>query len=91
LPVDPELLGHLMNETARVNAAKDEWTKTFGFSHDCHCDEDYATENTGTVTQCWASMAEDALATCATLKSVLGRIASGEVKDPVSFAQEYTI
>ena len=88
MPVDPELQ-HLMEEQARVNAASDEWLGTFGFRHNCHCGEDYANDNTGTVTECWARMAEDALDTCATLKGALDRIASGKVTDAQAFAQEF--
>lgn len=90
MPVDPELLGHLMDETAAVNAAAAEWRDTFGFAHNCHCDRDYATENMLTVTECWAQMVDDALETCVILKGALGRIASGEISNPEVFAQEYT-
>lgn len=90
MPVDPELLGHLMDETAAINAASAEWKDTFGFTHNCHCDRDYATEQMLSVTECWAQMVDDALETCVTLKGALDRIASGQVIDPVSFAQEYT-
>lgn len=90
MPVDPELLDHLHRETVAVNAAQKEWRDTFGFDHICHCDTDYESENTGTVTECWADMANDALATCATYKTALDRIASGQVEDPVTYAQEFS-
>lgn len=90
MPVDDETLEFLMTETAAVNAARGEWKSTFGFDHDCHCDRDYAEDNTGTVTECWAKMAEDAMEASATFYKALTMIASGQIEDPVSYAQEFS-
>lgn len=89
MPVDPETLNNLMLSTAELNAHQQEWVDTYGFAHICRCDEDYATENVGEVTQCWAKMAEDALETCRLFRTALGRIAGGEIDDPVMYASEF--
>ncbi len=71
MPVDPAVLGQLMLDTAAVNADAEAWKNQFGFEHNCHCDEDYANDAMGTVTECWALMAEDAIETCSIFKSAL--------------------
>lgn len=80
MPVDESVLEALMQSTAALNAKRDEWTTTFGFPHICKCDEDYANENMIEAPECWAIMAEDALATCKRLVSVLRGIHESALK-----------
>lgn len=36
----------------------------YGFDHDCHCAQDYAEGKLAQVTECYLSLADDALDTC---------------------------
>lgn len=62
---DPATIAFLDQEAAAFAEVADEFEKMYGFRHDCHCDKDYAEGNIGEVTECYAGMIVDSLATCA--------------------------
>jgi len=42
----------------------EEFERTYGFEHKCHCASDYEEGNVGLVSDCWGSITNDALDTC---------------------------
>lgn len=62
---DPATVAFLDQESAAFAEIADEFEATYGFRHDCHCDKDYSEGKVGEVTECYAGMIVDALATCA--------------------------
>lgn len=69
---DPEYAEYLREAQAPLNE-NDTFLKTYGFEHHCRCAEDYVEGNVGTVSDCWANMCSDALATCAFMKGEIDR------------------
>lgn len=64
---DPATIAFLDQESAAFAEIADEFEKLYGFRHDCHCDSDYAEGRVGEVTECYAGMIVESLATCARL------------------------
>lgn len=64
---DPATVAFLDQESAAFAEVADEFEDMYGFRHDCHCDKDYAEGRVGEVTECYAGMIVEALATCARL------------------------
>lgn len=64
---DPATIAFLDQESAAFAEVADEFEAMYGFRHDCHCDKDYAEGKVGEVTECYAGMIVEALATCAQL------------------------
>lgn len=62
---DPATVAFLDQEAAAFAEIADEFEATYGFRHDCHCDSDYSEGKVGEVTECYAGMIVEALATCA--------------------------
>lgn len=65
---DPGTVAFLDQEAAAFREIEGEFAKTYGFEHQCHCDSDYAEGRVGEVTECFAGMVTEALATCASFK-----------------------
>ena len=64
---DMATVAFLDQEAAAFAEVADEFEELYGFRHECRCDQDYTEGKVGEVTQCFASMVVDALATCAQL------------------------
>lgn len=64
---DPATIAFLDQESAAFAEIADEFKEVYGFEHHCHCDEDYSAGRVGEVTECYAGMIVDSLATCAKL------------------------
>lgn len=64
---DPATVAFLDQESAAFAEIADEFYEVYSFKHDCKCDEDYAAGRVGEVTECYAGMIVEALATCARL------------------------
>ena len=62
-----ELLGTFTDEvsgdTAKFNADKLAFEEEYGFDHDCHCDEDWASGNLSVVSVCYMGLVNDAMNT----------------------------
>ena len=66
---DPGMVAFLDQEQAAMEEMKDEFTETFGFYHKCRCAEDYGAGRMVEVTECFAEMVGEALATCQQLNN----------------------
>lgn len=64
---DLATVAFLDQEAAAFAEVADEFELLYGFRHDCRCDQDYTEGKIGEVTECYAGMIIDALATCARL------------------------
>lgn len=64
---DMATVAFLDQEAAAFAEVADEFETIYGFRHDCRCDQDYTEGRIGEITECYAGMVVDALATCARL------------------------
>ncbi len=60
---DPSLVSWLDQESAKFNDEQESFEATYGFTHDCTCDADYAAGRLGEAPLCFFGMVEDSLAT----------------------------
>jgi hypothetical protein len=68
---DTATIAFLDQQQAEFVNMEQEFEETYGFSHNCHCGEDYAAGRVGEITQCYHNMMQEALATCARLNAEL--------------------
>ena len=59
-----------INEDGEIQSAE-EFFEKFGFTHDCHCAEDWATGNLGVVAICYLNMCKEALEQLETIRTEL--------------------
>lgn len=64
---DPSTIAFLDQEAAAFAEVADEFELIYGFRHECRCDQDYTEGKVGEVTECYAGMVVESLATCARL------------------------
>ncbi|HEY6021804.1 MAG TPA: hypothetical protein VIY48_18620 [Candidatus Paceibacterota bacterium] len=66
---DPATVAFLDQEAAAFREIEDDFEQMYGFRHECKCDQDYAAGRVGEVTECYAGMITESLATCAQLNA----------------------
>jgi hypothetical protein len=58
-------------ESKAFNSEIDEFENTYGFRHDCRCDQDYTEGRVGEVPECFIEMVSLAMQTCREQKTKL--------------------
>lgn len=62
---DPGTVAHMDQEQQAFADNVKAFVNTYGFVHECHCAEDYASGNTRDVPECFLRLAQEAMAACA--------------------------
>lgn len=66
---DPSMVSHLDQQGAAFRDDAEAFEAKYGFKHECQCAEDYAAGKIGSAPNCYFTLTEDAMETCADLKS----------------------
>lgn len=76
-----------INEDGEINSAE-EFFEKFGFTHECHCAEDWATGNLGVVAICYLNMCKEALEQLETVRSELTAATDEVAELRIALAEE---
>lgn len=69
-------------------ASAEEFLEKFGFEHECHCAEDWATGNLGVVSICYLNMCKEALEHLESTRSELTAVTDEVAELRVALAEE---
>lgn len=69
-------------------ASAEEFFEKFGFQHECHCAEDWATGNLGVVSICYLNMCKEALENLESTREELAAVTDEVAELRVALAEE---
>jgi hypothetical protein len=87
LPADDETMLFMRLEQERTNDGADDWLRSYGFPHDCHCADDVQNDNVSEAPECYLEASRSAFEGLRAARGTLFAIATSTTTDAAALKQ----